>query len=444
MSHELGALLLTETINHSIKENNKPIFCLYLDARSAFDLTIREIMVRHLYLVGTDGQQLLYIDNRLKHRRTFMEWDRKILGPINDELGFEQGGVSSGDFYTLYNSEQLTSAHEANLGVNVGPVQVSSIGQADDVVLLSDDINLLSHLLTLTLDYCEKHHVTLAPEKTKLMVFSAPRHKDLVSYQQAISPISINGTPIKFVSTAEHVGVIRSISGNLPHIQGRVTAHIRKLFALLPAGLARNQNANPSVSLRIQAIHSQPVLFSGISSLCLSETEIGILTSHHKNCLQNLMKLHPNTPEPYILFMAGSLGAKANVHLKQLSLFGMITRLPNNITYKIAFTKLSSDPDSSSSWFVQVRKLCSQYGLPSPLSLLTSPHSKCSYNSLVKKHVLEYWEEFMRSEAASKTSLAYFNTTNMSLTTPHPLWTTSGSNPFEINKSIIVARLLSG
>ena len=129
--------------------------------------------------------------------------------------------------------------------------------------------------------------------------------------------------------------------------------------------------------LRIQAIHSQPVLLSGISSLCLTETEIGILRSHHKNCLQNLMKLHPNTPEPYILFMAGSLGAKADVHLKQLSLFGMITRLPNNIIYKIAFTKLSSDPDSSSSWFVQVRKLCAQYGLPSPLSLLSSPPSKC-------------------------------------------------------------------
>ena len=154
MSHELGALLLTETIYHSIKENNKPIFSLYLDARSAFDLTIREIMVRHLYLVGTDGQQLLYIDNRLKHRRTFMEWDRKILGPINDELGFEQGGVSSGDFYTLYNSEQLTSAQAANLGVNVGLVQVSSIGQADN------DINLLSHLLTLTLPSTIVRHTT--------------------------------------------------------------------------------------------------------------------------------------------------------------------------------------------------------------------------------------------------------------------------------------------
>ena len=32
----------------------------------------------------------------------------------------------------------------------------------------------------------------------------------------------------------------------------------------------------------------------------------------------------------------------------------------------------------------------------------------------------------------------------MSLIKPHPLWTTAQSNPFEINKSIVVAELLSG
>ena len=32
----------------------------------------------------------------------------------------------------------------------------------------------------------------------------------------------------------------------------------------------------------------------------------------------------------------------------------------------------------------------------------------------------------------------------MSLLHPHPLWTSSNSNPFEVNKSVIVARLLSG
>ena len=50
MSHELGALLFTETIDHLIKTNDQPVICLLLDARSAFDLTIREIIVRNLFL----------------------------------------------------------------------------------------------------------------------------------------------------------------------------------------------------------------------------------------------------------------------------------------------------------------------------------------------------------------------------------------------------------
>ena len=223
-------------------------------------------------------------DQKDKHRQTFIEWDHKILGPIEDELGFEQGGVSSGNLYTMYNSEQLTTAQQAHLGVDVGQVQVSAIGQADDVVLLSTDVFLLSNLLQLTLDYCEKHQVTLAPEKTKLMVFSSPRENDLVTYQKEVCPIQINGTPIKFVTTAEHVGIIRSVDGNLPHLQSRISSHMRALFSVLPAGLSRNQNTNPSVSLRIQSIYAQPVLFSGVGSLTLTQAEGNVLnTSIYKS-----------------------------------------------------------------------------------------------------------------------------------------------------------------
>ena len=32
----------------------------------------------------------------------------------------------------------------------------------------------------------------------------------------------------------------------------------------------------------------------------------------------------------------------------------------------------------------------------------------------------------------------------MSLTHPHPIWSTCGSNPFEIHKAVIQARMLSG
>ena len=85
------------------------------------------------------------------------------FGPINDELGFEQGGISSSDLYILYNNEQLQTAQESGLGICIGDQEVAAVGQADDVVLLSHDVHFLANLLKLTLDYCKKHHVTLAP-----------------------------------------------------------------------------------------------------------------------------------------------------------------------------------------------------------------------------------------------------------------------------------------
>ena len=46
--------------------------------------------------------------------------------------------------------------------------------------------------------------------------------------------------------------------------------------------------------------------------------------------------------------------------------------------------------------------------------------------------------------AASKPSLLYFKPEYMSLQNPHPLWTTSNDSPFEINKSLVVAKMMSG
>ena len=85
-------------------------------------MTLRQLTIRKLHSLGTTGQKLVYLDNRLKYRKTFMECDRKVLGPVHDQLGFEQGGMSSGDLYICYNNEQVQSAKDSSLGVRLGPV----------------------------------------------------------------------------------------------------------------------------------------------------------------------------------------------------------------------------------------------------------------------------------------------------------------------------------
>ena len=103
-----------------------------------------------------------------------------------------------------------------------------------------------------------------------------------------------------------------------------------------------------------------------------------------------------------------------------------------------------TEPDSSKSWFVRIRLLCAQYSLPSPLEILLNPRTKNTLDKLVKSKIIDYWENALRSEAETKVSLQYFKPSFMSLVRPHPMFLSCGTNPFETNKSICQAALISG
>ena len=106
-SHELAALLLTEVIQHSLYTLKEPVYLLFLDARSAFDTVVTELLVRNMYLAGMDGNTTILVNHRLKNRLTYLDWDRTLMGPIQDDYGLEQGGPNSSDLYKLYNNELL-------------------------------------------------------------------------------------------------------------------------------------------------------------------------------------------------------------------------------------------------------------------------------------------------------------------------------------------------
>ena len=189
------------------------------------------------------------------------------------------------------------------------------------------------------------------------------------------------------------------------------------------------------------------VLYSGLASLILNKQETDIINQHVKETVQNLLKLHQKTPEPFIFFIAGSLPGEALLHLKQLTLFGAICRLPENILNTIARNVLTSSPEKDTSWFAHIRALCFRYALPHPLTLLSNPQSKENFKNLVKLNIVQYWQEHLTSKVRNNekemSSLKYFKPQFMSLLRPHPILTTAG-NSYDTNKIIIQLRMLSG
>ena len=443
-SHELAALLFTETVQYSVSVSKKPVFALLLDAKSAFDKVVRQCAVRAAYLAGSRDQGLLYLDTRLASRRTFPEWEKVLMGPINDDLGLEQGGVNSDKLYKNCNNNQLSVAQKSELGVETGAEVVSAIGQADDTVLLSNNVYKLAGLVYLAEEYCRYYHVTLVPEKSKLLAFAAARSEPNIAYADLINPISIAGDKIPFVSSAEHVGIVRSVNGgNMPHILERISAHRKAIMSVLHCGLARGHHGNPTAGLRVEKIYGAPVLLSGVAALVLKTPELAALHAHYRKSIRQLLRLPINTPECFVMLMAGSLPASALVHLRMLSLLGMIGRLgPSNILNRIGRHALLTAVNLQS-WFIQVRRISGQYQLPDPLLVLQSPPPKTRWKSQCRSMVLDYWEKKYRGEALLLSSLAHFKPHFFSLSTTHNTFSTAGSS-YEVDRATVVARMLSG
>ena len=448
-SHELAGVLFTECIQHSFYTNMKPLFALYLDAKSAFDNVLRQLLIRNLFLCGTSPASVLFINSRLKNRKTILEWDKHHMGPINDQKGVEQGGPNSGEYYKVFGKPQLDLAQRSGLGITLpGNISVSAVGQADDTILISDSLYALQNLLQLTIHFCKKYGVELCVEKTKLQAFTPTSHQATVEHQKIISPVNIDGESLKFVNNsmqgAEHVGIVRSSSGNLPHILNRFTAHQKSMAAVLHTGIGRHHRGNPTASLRIQQVYGTPVLLSGLGSLVLSKVELDMIDKHYHSTLQNLMRLHNKTPHCVTFFLAGSLPGIALVHLRILSNFGMITRNPNSILYRLGLEIYAYGKLPPKSWFAQVRNICHLYQLPHPILLMQQPLSKLSFKALVKKTVVQYWEEKFRLDASELPSLKYFCPANMSLTSAHPVWLSASSSSYEVSKATVQAKMLSG
>ena len=97
-----------------------------------------------------------------------------------------------------------------------------------------------------------------------------------------------------------------------------------------------------------------------------------------------------------------------------------------------------------SSWFLSIKHICTQYSLPDPLLILTSPPPAQSFKKSTKQKVLDFWNTKLRSEVLKLQSLNMFKAEYMSLCHPHPIWTSAGSSPFETKKATVQARMLSG
>ena len=122
----------------------------------------------------------------------------------------------------------------------------------------------------------------------------------------------------------------------------------------------------------------------------------------------------------------------------------MVCHLPEDPLHVHAKDVLTLFSPSANSWFQRIRDITKQYQLPHPLDLLENPLPRKRLKRLFKLKVTEYWQHVLAQECLALKSLQHLNPLKCSLLKPHPVWTSAGSNSYEIQKSTILARMISG
>ena len=130
--------------------------------------------------------------------------------------------------------------------------------------------------------------------------------------------------------------------------------------------------------------------------------------------------------------------------IKALSFFGNMIRQQESLEHQIICRQLAVKDENSSSFTITIRKTLQKYNLPDAYELINSMPNKEKWRSMVKEATNKRYYQEMTEEIKSKTSLRFLEIQQNPLDEPHRIYKYVGTNPHDVEKAAIKARLLTG
>ena len=437
----LSAALIVSELENEAKDNKKELFIATLDARKAFDVVCHASLLRKLHLQQIDKDIWCIIKDWYDGATSQVKWKGVLSEPFDLYQGVHQGRVTSTELYKCYIDPLLHRLEEKKYGTRIGHLYVGAPTCADDVLLGSNNMIELQDMLDEACIYSQKERYILHPQKSAVILV---RSKHPLSFWKDISPWSLNDEEVQVVDSGKHLGVERNNqSTNKVVIQERTMIGRRTTYALMGAGLHGLNGINPKVAHKLIQTYVEPRYLYGMEILNLSETELKTLDSYQRKILKQIQHLPEKTANGAVYLLLGALPVRARIEINQLTLF-LMTITGSSLESKIAERQLAMKDLNSKSWFMGVCRKLHKYNLPSAHDLLFNPPPKDVWKNQINTVVQEYWNEELRNDAASKSSLKYLNINACKIGTVHPTWDTVESNQRDVYRATIKTKLLTG
>ena len=123
MGPSLNAAFLVEEFYRESKDLNKPVYIAFLDAKSAFDVVVREILMRKVYLYGINPASWQLIDD-LHLNYSVINWNNESSEKFEVIQGVKQGGLLSADLYKVYSNDMFDTLDQCGVGGRIGDIRI--------------------------------------------------------------------------------------------------------------------------------------------------------------------------------------------------------------------------------------------------------------------------------------------------------------------------------
>ena len=345
--------LITRTLN-----NNKQLYCAFIDFTKAFDFVVRDILWFKLLKKGVRGSMLDIIKSMYNTVKTRVRHNGCLGEPFTSNIGVRQGECLSSFLFSMYlNDLEAELATKGLPGIDIGTINTYLVMYADDIILFGKTPDELQRALTILEEYCNRWKLTVNTGKTKIMVFrKGGRLRDNLHFLY-------NNSQIEIVSKFCYLGVVFTSGGSSFETQKTLSGQALKAIFTLNKYLYSFTTLKPSHRLELFDKLVSPIL-NYACEVCGFHKATAVETVHLQFC-KKVLGVKRSTQNDFVYGELGRINYQSRRFIAIIKYWLKVissdeTKYINQI-YKMMLNEVDLNP-LKQNWALAVKHLLSRIG----------------------------------------------------------------------------------
>ena len=382
-------------------KGKQPLYLAFMDIRKAFDSVPRKRMFRKLELIGIRGKLLNVLKDIYTKNRARVRIGNKFSAYFEINSGVMQGSKLGPILFIFYIDDLLRELNDSNYGAEMGNLVISTLGFADDIVLITECPKKMQKLLNICFNWCTKNGMSFNIDKCKIMVLNKTSTGTGIEFK-------IGQNCLEIVKIYKYLGVVFSNT--------RLTSLYTQHFARVIEKAEKRVNCvrhfgfdsdglRPVTCLSMYKILVRPILEYASQVLSyrhhyftapcrprkiFKPLDFLLKLEQFQNRILKLIIPCPKaTPCGLLRLLTGTLSVAAHIDILKLRYFWKLTHsVRNNFALDIYKYRRSHFLESNIGYVHEIFNLCCEYDMMWVWHGTIS--SKLNPLNEIKKHVVKY------------------------------------------------------